>query len=310
MKKNQYVLVTCVLFGRNFEGVILRFLDHSNSREILQEFHNGVCGGHFSPVVTTHIIIRVGYYWRTMLKYPYELTRKCIPCHTFSGKMKRNAMPLQSTVVEKQFAQWGLDVIGPINLKSSKGHGYVITATYYFTKRKEVVALRNADSEQFFHFIKENILLRFCVPEKFITYNGSIFIGSKFTNLCGKYGIIMGNSTNYYPQGNGLAESTNNELIQIIKKTIEVNHKNWHNKLIDALWESFLTPKDSIGYFPYILMYEKEAILPLHLELNSFSHIETDENEEEQSPMKKIYNEILQLEEQREHEILTMNKRK
>jgi hypothetical protein len=41
--------------------------------------------------------------------------------------------------------------------------------------------------------------------EKFITDNGSIFIGSKFTNFYGKFGIIMGESSNYYPQGNRLA---------------------------------------------------------------------------------------------------------
>jgi hypothetical protein len=248
MKTNHYVLVSGVLFRRNFDGVLLRCLDHSKSREILQEFHSGVCGGHFSPVVTAHKIIWAGYYWPTMFKYSYDFVRKCIPCQTFSGKMKRVAMPLQSAMVEQPFSQWGLDVIGPINPKSSKGHSYIITATDYFTKWQEAVALRNANSEQLIHFLKENVLSRFGVPEKFITDNGSIFIGSKFTNFCGEYGIIMGQSSNYYPQGNGLAESTNKTLIQIIKKTIEANHKNWHNKLIDALWASRLTPKDSTGH--------------------------------------------------------------
>jgi hypothetical protein len=72
----------------------------------------------------------------------------------------------------------------------------------------------------------------------------------------------MGQSSNYYPQGNGLAESTNKTLIQIIKKTIEANHKNWHNKLIDALWASRLTPKDSTWHSLYTLVYGREAILP------------------------------------------------
>jgi hypothetical protein len=45
----------------------------------------------------------------------------------------------------------------------------------------------------------------------------------------------MGQSYNYYPQGNGLVESTNKILIQILKNKIESNHKKWHKKLIDAL---------------------------------------------------------------------------
>jgi hypothetical protein len=55
----------------------------------------------------------------------------------------------------------------------------------------------------------------------------------------------MGQSSNYYPQGNGLAESTNKTLIQILKKTIIENLRNWNTKLIDALWASRLTPKDN-----------------------------------------------------------------
>jgi hypothetical protein len=118
-------------------------------------------------------------------------------------------------------------VIGPINPKTSKGHVYIITAIDYFNKWQEVV-LKNIDSEQFNHFpkrksnkgisytnlvwlgrdLKNRLLLllscpdlvsRFGVLEKFITKNGSIFIGSNFTNLCGEYGIIIRQSSNYYP---------------------------------------------------------------------------------------------------------------
>jgi hypothetical protein len=45
----------------------------------------------------------------------------------------------------------------------------------------------------------------------------------------------MGKSSNYYPQGNVLDESTNKTLIQILRKTIAANQRNWHIKLIDAL---------------------------------------------------------------------------
>jgi hypothetical protein len=173
-------------------------------KELIKEFHEGICGGHFAPTTTAHKIIRVGYYWPTIFKDSYVEIRKCVSCQKFSGKMKRVAMPLQPISVEDPFAQWGLDVVGPINPKSSKGHLYILTATYYFTKWKEAIALKKVDSEELINFLKDNILSRFGVPEKFITDNGSIFIGSKFTKFCGEFGILMGQSSNYYPQGNGL----------------------------------------------------------------------------------------------------------
>jgi hypothetical protein len=60
----------------------------------------------------------------------------------------------------------------------------------------------------------------------------------------------MGKSSNYCPQGNGLAEFTNKTLIQILKKTIDKNQIYWHLKLTDALWESGTTLKDSTGMSP------------------------------------------------------------
>jgi hypothetical protein len=198
MNINHYVLVSGVLFRRNCDCVLLICLYHSNSREVLQEFHSGVCGGHFSPVLTAQKIIWVHYYWPTMFKYSYDFFRKRIPCQTFSGKMKTISMPLEYAMVERPFSQWGLDVIGPIKLNSIKGHAYIIATADYFTKWQEVEALRNAYLEKLIHFLKENVLSRFGVPENFIKDNGSFFIGSKFTKLCAEYGSIMGHSSNYY----------------------------------------------------------------------------------------------------------------
>jgi len=103
-------------------------------------------------------------------------------------------MSLQAIIVEQPFFQWGLDVVGPINPKSSKGHMYIFIATYYFMKWPKAVALKRVDSQELIKFLKDNILSRFGVPEKFMTDNGSIFIGSNFIEFCGEYGIIMGQS--------------------------------------------------------------------------------------------------------------------
>jgi hypothetical protein len=116
-----------------------------------------------------------------IFKDSYELIRKCKSCQTFSGKMKRVVIPLQSSMVEKPFIQWGLDMIGPINPKYSKGHSYIVTTTNYFMKWKEATSFRNIYSDHLIHFLKKNILSRFGVPEKFITNNDSIFVRSKFT---------------------------------------------------------------------------------------------------------------------------------
>ena len=108
--------------------------------------------------------------------------------------MKREAMSLQPILVDAPFMQWTLDVIGPINPKSSPGHAYILTATNYFIKWKETRALKEADTSKLILVIEENILSRFGVPQKFIIDNGTFVVESKFTSFCGKYGITMGQS--------------------------------------------------------------------------------------------------------------------
>ncbi len=54
--------------------------------------------------------------------------------------------------------------------------------------------------------------------------------------FCHKYHIILGHSTTYHPQGNGLVESSNKSLVNIIKKLLEINKKSWHKRVVNALW--------------------------------------------------------------------------
>ena len=82
-------------------------------------------------------------------------------------------------------------------------------------------------------------------------------------------GIIIRYSANYYPQGNRVVESTNKNLVMILKKTIIDNQRNWHRSLHSALWVDRVTLKEAIGNYPYFLVYKHEAILPNGLYLPS-----------------------------------------
>eukprot|EP00253_Pinus_taeda_P036378 PITA_36378 len=145
----------------------------------------------------------------------------------------------------------------------------------------------------------EMLMNTFGVPNALVFDNASYFSGNAMFDFAIKRGFKLKYSANYYPQGNGLAESTNKNLIKIIKRTIEQNHKSWHKSLIFALWADRITQKDSIGYSLFKILYGKEAVLPTNLILPSLSLVQFIE-ESPYSSLQLRHDQILKLEEERE----------
>ena len=95
---------------------------------------------------------------------------------------------------------------------------------------------------------------------------------------------------NYYPQGNGLEESTNKNMIRILKKTVIENQRSWNLTLPNALWVDRVTPKNSLGVSPYTLVYGKEAILPPNIMLPSSIIAEESRGTDNEILQIRIYN--------------------
>jgi len=71
-------------------------------------------------------------------------------------------------------------------------------------------------------------------------------------------------------QGNAQAESTNKNLIKILKRIIYDKPRQWHTLLTYALWADRTTTKSSTSHNPFQLLYGQESIMLVELELTSF----------------------------------------
>ena len=116
-------------------------------------------------------------------------------------------------------------------------------------------------------FLEGYIISRFGYPKKLVTDNAQAFKLDSMLEFYNKYNIKLIHSTPYYPQGNGLAESSNKTLIRIIKKLLVENKKSWDSKLKFAIWADRISNKKSIGTSPFQMVYGTESILPTQLGL-------------------------------------------
>ena len=66
-------------------------------------------------------------------------------------------------------------------------------------------------------FLEEHIVTRFGMPFFIVCDNESTFASVFLTQWALENKVIIKFSLNYYPQGNGVAESKNKNLIKVIK---------------------------------------------------------------------------------------------
>src|SRR6266508_4474978 len=85
------------------------------------------------------------------------------------------------------FPVWGLDMVGPLQ-KAPGGYTRLFIAIDKFTKwikAKPVTMITATKAKEFFH----DIVVRFGIPNRIITDNGTQFTGSEFKDWCEEMGI-------------------------------------------------------------------------------------------------------------------------
>ncbi|XP_071714676.1 uncharacterized protein [Rutidosis leptorrhynchoides] len=68
-----------------------------------------------------------------------------------------------------------------------------------------------------------------------------------------------------YPQGNGLCEVTNRDIVSRFKKRLNEKRIGWVDELSNVLWAYRTTFKKSTGETPFSLVYGSEAMIPAEI---------------------------------------------
>jgi transposase InsO family protein len=167
-----------------------------------------------------------------------------------------------------------LDFIGKFKDNSSNGYSWVITSTNYFTKWVESIPTESTTEKVFMDFLEDRIITRFGVSSKVVTDNVKAFCSAEMSSCCFKYGIILSNESDYYPQGNGQAESSNKNLMPIVEKIVGENKISWESNIKHALWDDIITKKAKTWKIPFELVYGLEVRLPVHLRLPTYGLVQ------------------------------------
>ena len=145
----------------------------------------------------------------------------------------------------------------------------MIVATDYFTKWLEAKAYKNVTKYEVIQFYKDMIIHRFGLPQTITVDNGLALNGSRVLAFAQDHGIKICNSTPYYAQANGQAESTNKIIKNNIRKVVDNNPTCWDELLSEVLWAYRTSKRLSINTTPYSLVYGHDAVIPVEITVKS-----------------------------------------
>ncbi|KAI5335174.1 hypothetical protein L3X38_025307 [Prunus dulcis] len=139
-RSGRYTVINDVLYKRGYTTKYLKCLTTEQGDCVLREIHNSVCGDHSGSQSLAYKAFWQGYFWPTMHQDANSLVKRYDKCQRFDNVPHIPAEPLTPIVSPWPFAQWGLDLIGP--MPQGKGQvKYAMVAVDYFTKWVEAEPL-------------------------------------------------------------------------------------------------------------------------------------------------------------------------
>ncbi|GFU32785.1 hypothetical protein TNCV_318261 [Trichonephila clavipes] len=163
---------------------------------------------------------------------------------------------------ELPFEIVNIDVIGPIQPSSGRGHKYVLCMMDQHTRWPEAVPLRSLTAKNACDSLLQ-IFSRTGIPSIIASDQGTNFKSALTQEFTKRIGSSPRFSCPGYPASNGLVERWNKVLKDMIHHVIREDPRSWDQQLPFLLFAYREVPNTTTGVSPFRLLYGREARGPL-----------------------------------------------
>nr|XP_018672786.1 uncharacterized protein zf(cchc)-26 isoform X2 [Ciona intestinalis] len=255
---------------------ILQLLVPSNLRnKIIGIAHDSIMAGHMGVKKTLDRILS-NFYWPGIRSDVTRFCRSCDVCQKTISKGKVAKAPLQKMpLIDVPFERVAVDLVGPIQPPSEKGHRYLLTMVDYATRYPEAVPLKNIATEDVAEALVD-IFSRVGVPSEILSDQGTQFMSGCMKEVERLVKVRHLRTTPYSPQCNGLVERFNGTLKTMLKRLCAEQPQQWHRYINPLLFAYREVPQESTGFAPFELLYGRTIRGPLHILKDMLTNETTD----------------------------------
>ena len=236
-------------------------LPESIVSQVLRALHNDPSSGHLG-VSKTLEKVRRRFYWHGMWEDVEMHVRRCVPCAEVNDPPKRPKAPLINIKAGHPLQRVAIDIVGPTP-RSTAGHEWLLVVSDHFTKFAQAFPVQNTSAVTLAKKVKDEYICRFGCFEGLHSDQGAHVDRAVFKGLCDFIEAAKTRTTPYYPQGDGQVERLNKSLVKIRSKLVSDHRRDWADFVPKAVLAYNSSVHESTGFTPYLLMFSREAMLPL-----------------------------------------------
>ncbi|KAJ3645713.1 hypothetical protein Zmor_023352 [Zophobas morio] len=231
-----------------------------NKREaIIRDHHDAPSAGHYGAERTYYKIIQ-RFYWTGMRKMIQEYVKNCEMCQRYKISNQKPAGLLQTPVMRQQFESISIDLFGPLP-KGPDGETWIFIVEDCASRWIELFALKDAKAETCAWVLVQEICLRYGLPRRIISDNGTQFISAAMQKICYCFDMDQVFTPVYHPAAN-MVERKNRDLKTQISILVGNEHQTWPEKLASIRFAMNTTRCQSTGFSPAYLTFGQEPRTP------------------------------------------------
>lgn len=223
---------------------------------ILRETH---AFGHFGYQAIVRDIHSRGMHWSKIYDEARLIVNSCPECQKHNI-VKRGYHPLTSVVAQRPFDHVSIDLAGPL-APTEEGYVYLFVLTDICTKYIVIRPLKNKQSDTVAKTLM-SIFGDYGVARIVQSDSGAEFKNKVMHTISKNLGIDRRYTTPYHPQGNGSAEAGVKIAVNMLRKMVQSNGRDWSHYLpiVQLCMNRYIKSKTLSS--PFSLMYARRVNLP------------------------------------------------
>uniref|UniRef100_A0A672FVX5 Gypsy retrotransposon integrase-like protein 1 n=1 Tax=Salarias fasciatus TaxID=181472 RepID=A0A672FVX5_SALFA len=226
---------------------------------VLRSLHDDC--GHMG-VERTRELVNDRFYWPRMAAEVEEYIKTCGRCIT------RKTLPQHAAPLNQITSNGPLDLVCIDFLQiepDSKGVANVLIVTDHYTRYAQAFPTKDQKAITVAKVLWEKYFVHYGLPARIHSDQGRDFESRLVKELLSMLGIRKSRTSPYHPQGDAQPERFNRTLLAMIGTLDTVKKQCWSQHISHLVHAYNSTKNDATGFSPYLLMFGREARLPIDI---------------------------------------------